>query len=153
MIFIIFGGGIVFARFLAMTGLSGWLANWIVGLPIGNLLLVCVISLLYIVLGCFMDSICMVTITVPLLNPIIAARGIDPIWYAMVIILAMHVGLLTPPVGLNVFAVKAVAGPKVRLEDIFLGSTPFFFATLVALGIIIAFPWLSIILPSLIFGG
>ncbi|MBA7711813.1 C4-dicarboxylate TRAP transporter large permease protein DctM [subsurface metagenome] len=153
MIMFIFGSATVFSHLLVMTGVSGWIIDGIIGLNLSNLSLVIVIAVMYIAMGCFLDGISMICITVPIFTPVITALGIDTLWYAMVVILAMHVGLITPPVGLDVYAAKGVAEPDVSIEDIFAGALPFFLATLVALVIVIAFPWLSTILPSLMLGG
>ena len=89
----------------------------------------------------------MLSITIPLLNPVLGPMGIDPIWYAVIVILAIEIGMLTPPVGLCVYAAKAVAEKDVTLEDIFRGSIPFFAVSMVGLLIFILFPSLSTFLP------
>lgn len=91
----------------------------------------------------------MTVITLPIFYPVVTALGIDPIYFAMVAILAMHVGPITPPVGLNVYAVKGVAEADVSLEDLFRGVMPYFIMMLAALAIIIAFPAMSTYLPNL----
>ena len=100
-------------------------------------------------MGCFLDSISMLSITIPLFNPVLPKMGIDPFWYAMVVIMAIEIGMITPPVGLCVYGAKAVAEPDVTLEDVFGGMMPFFWASMIALLIMIAFPQLSLILPAL----
>lgn len=152
MIFLLFCGAAVFSRFMVVTGVSTWIAEIITSLDISNLFLVVLIALFYLALGTFLDGTSMILITVPIFVPVIRALGIDTIWFAMVVILAVHIGQITPPVGFTVYAAKGVAEPDVSLEDIFRGSSPFFLAGLVALAIIIAFPWLSTILPSLMLG-
>jgi TRAP-type C4-dicarboxylate transport system permease large subunit len=98
-----------------------------------------------------MDAISNLSITVPIFNPIINAAGIDPIWYATVVILAAEVGLITPPVGLNLYATKGAAEADVSLEDIIRAIFPFFLAMLMCLVIIYSFPPISTFLPNLIF--
>ena len=100
----------------------------------------------------FLDSISMLCITIPLFNPIANAMGIDPIWYAVLIVMAIEVGLITPPVGLNVYGAFAVAESDVRLEDIFAGVLPFFIMAWIAIVILIYVPSFSTFLPALMLG-
>ncbi|MEE9203355.1 MAG: TRAP transporter large permease, partial [Dehalococcoidia bacterium] len=148
MIFLILIAAKVFSRFMMLSGVAPKLVNTILDLGLSPLGLVIAMAILYLILGAFLDSISMLSITIPVIYPAVQAMGIDPMWFAMVVILAIHVGLITPPVGLNVYAVKAVAEPDVSLEDVFRGTTPFFFMMLLALAIIIAFPVLSTWLPA-----
>lgn len=149
MIFLLFAGATIFSRFMVVTGFSSMIVESIIGLGMSNLALVVLISFLVLVLGVFLDGVSIVLICVPIISPAIRSLGMDSIWFAMVFVLAIHIGQITPPVGFTVFAAKGVAEPDVSLEDIFRGCIPFFVAALVALAIIILFPWLSTILPSL----
>jgi TRAP-type C4-dicarboxylate transport system permease large subunit len=92
----------------------------------------------------------MLCITIPVFNPIVAAAGIDPIWYATIVITSVEIGLITPPVGLNLYAAKGVAEPDVSLEDIIAGIVPFLAAELVALAVIFLYPPISTFLPSFV---
>jgi tripartite ATP-independent transporter DctM subunit len=148
MIFLILIAAKVFSRFMMLSGVAPRLVNAIIDIGLSPLGLVIALAILYLILGAFLDSISMLSITIPVFYPAVQAMGIDPMWFAMVVILAIHVGLITPPVGLNVYAVKAVAEPDVSLEDVFRGTIPFFFMMLLALAIIIAFPILSTWLPE-----
>ncbi len=139
----------MFARFLMLSGLGPIVLEYIIGMELSPLGITIVMCFVYLVLGCFLDSISTLAVTIPIIYPIILTMGIDPIWYAMSVILAIEVGLITPPVGLNVYAVKGVAEADVKLEDIFIGALPFFLMMLVALAIVIAFPVLSTTLPAL----
>jgi C4-dicarboxylate transporter, DctM subunit len=98
-----------------------------------------------------LDSISMMSITLPLVFPVAVSMGWNPIWFAMLVIMAIEIGLVTPPVGLNVYTVKAVAGPEVKMEDLFRAVFPFFILMLIALAILIAFPKISTWLPGLMF--
>jgi len=149
MIFFIFIGATVFARFLMLSGLAPVVLNFIIGLELSAVGMTIVMCFLYLILGCFLDSISTLAVTIPIIYPIVLTMGIDPVWYGMSVILAIEVGLITPPVGLNVYAVKGVAEADVKLEDIFIGAFPFFLMMLVALAIVIAFPFLSTTLPAL----
>ena len=101
----------------------------------------CILAL-YFVLGMFMDSIAMLVITVPVVYPIIQAMGIDPVWFGILTVLTVELGLMTPPVGMNVFVIKAMA-PHVGLGEIFKGVTPFVVSDLLRLTLLILFPVLS----------
>jgi C4-dicarboxylate transporter DctM subunit len=136
-----------------VTGLSSMIVESIIGLKMSNLALAALLSLLVLVLGFFLDGTSIVLICVPIIGPAIRSRGMDPIWFAMVFVLAIHIGQITPPVGFTAYAAKGVAEPDVSLEDVFRGCLPFFVAALVAQVIIILFPWLSTILPSLMVSG
>ena len=99
----------------------------------------------------------MMSITLPVVHPIIVQLGIDPVYFAMLVIMAIEIGLLTPPVGLNVYTVRSVAtqipeGQDVSLDDIFRGILPFFFLALLALVILVLFPPISTFLPRAMFG-
>jgi tripartite ATP-independent transporter DctM subunit len=148
MIFLILIAAKVFSRFMILSGVAPRMVNAILDIGLTPIGLVIALAILYIILGAFLDSISMLSITIPVFYPAVQAMGIDPMWFAMVVILAIHVGLITPPVGLNVYAVKGVAEPDVTLEDIFRGTMPFFIMMLLALAIIIAFPILSTWLPA-----
>jgi tripartite ATP-independent transporter DctM subunit len=150
MIFLVMGSATVFAKFITMTGLTIRLSGFLAGAGIPDFLIVLIIVFLVLILGCFLDSISILCITIPVFNPIINAAGIDPIWYATVIIVAVEVGLITPPFGLNVFATKGVAEPDVQLEDIFSGVAPFFFGMVLVLVVILLFPPISTFFPSLV---
>ncbi len=105
------------------------------------LVVLCILAL-YFVLGMFMDSIAMLVITVPVVFPIIQSLGIDPVWFGIVTVLTVELGLMTPPVGMNVFVIKAMA-PHVGLGEIFRGVAPFVVSDLLRLALLIAFPVLT----------
>jgi TRAP-type C4-dicarboxylate transport system permease large subunit len=149
MIFLVMAGASDFSQFLLITGITDWVAQSVLGLHIPLLWLVAVILLVYAVLGCFLDSFSMICITVPVFNPIIDAMGADPIWYAVMVIMAIELGLLTPPVGLNVYGAYAVAESDVSLEDIFNGVLPFFFACIGVIILLLFVQPLSTFLPNL----
>jgi tripartite ATP-independent transporter DctM subunit len=150
MIFLVLGSASIFSNFLVLTGITNRMTELIVSWGLSKIILVMLISFIYLVLGCFLDSISMLSITVPIFNPIILAAGIDPIWYATIVITSVEIGLITPPVGLNLYAAKGVAQADVSLEDIIGGIIPYFVAELICLGILFAFPILSTYLPGFV---
>ena len=115
--------------------------------PVAVLLMILAI---YLVLGTFLEGFAMLVLTLPIFFPIVTALGIDPIWFGVLTVLTLEMGLISPPVGLNVFIVKSVA-PKVPLSDIFRGVAPFWVAMLVTLLILVAIPQISLILPNTMF--
>ena len=152
MIFLVMGSASVFSQFLVLTGITNHIAEYVIGAHFSKMAFVWLVVAIYMVLGCLLDSISMLCITVPLFNPILKQLGIDPIWYAVVAIMTIEAGLLTPPVGLNVYATYAVAEKDVTLEQIFYGILPFLGAVLLSIVILIYWPALSTFLPQLMLG-
>lgn len=150
LIFLVLGGATVFSQFLVLTGVTNQLSNFVKGLGLHPTLLVVVFCFVYLVLGCFLDSVSMLCVTIPVFNPIVNAAGVDPIWYATVVIVAIEIGLITPPVGLNLFSTKGAAEPDVTLEDIIGGVLPFFVAFVLLLVLLLAFPSVSTFLPRFV---
>jgi len=150
LIFLVMGSATVFSNFIVLTGIATSVLNLITSLGLSKLGLIILFACIYVILGCFLDSISMLCITIPVFNPIINAAGIDPIWYATIVIVSVEVGLITPPVGLNLYAAKGVAEPDVTLEDIIAGIFPFLGAEVACLALLMAFPILSTFLPSFI---
>jgi TRAP-type C4-dicarboxylate transport system permease large subunit len=150
MIFLIFAGAAVFSNFIVLSGLSAKLSDIFVGSALPNHAKVIIFNLIILLLGFFVDGISIMCITIPVFNPIIDAAGIDPIWYATLTILAIEVGVITPPVGVNLFATKGVAESDVTFEDIVRGCFPFFIVMLICLVVLHLFPALSTFLPSFV---
>jgi TRAP-type C4-dicarboxylate transport system permease large subunit len=119
------------------------------GLPVVGVLLL--MLLVYLVLGCFLEGFAMMVLTLPIFFPIVLELGIDPIWFGVLVVLTLEMGLISPPVGLNVFIVKSVA-PKVPIGHIFQGVLPFWLAMILCLLILVIFPQIVLILPNTMFG-
>ena len=139
----------MYSRLLTMSGLAGNVTAWVTALAIPPIFIILGFIVVFVLLGCILDSTSIIILTIPLMYPIAANLGYDPLWFAIVAILAIEIGLLTPPFGMVVFAMKSAIGDGVRVDEIFAGAIPFILLLLVALGIIIAFPRLSTWLPSL----
>ena len=139
----------MYSRVLTMSGLAGNVTAWVTALSIPPIFIILGFIVVFVLLGCILDSTSIIILTIPLMYPIAANLGYDPLWFAIVAILAIEIGLLTPPFGMVVFAMKSAIGDGVRVDEIFAGAIPFILLLLVALGIIIAFPRLSTWLPSL----
>jgi tripartite ATP-independent transporter DctM subunit len=133
--------------FLALSHIPSAVGEVLTGLglgPIGTLVLILVI---YLVLGCFLEGFAMLVLTLPIFFPIVLEMGIDPIWFGVLTVLTLEMGLISPPVGINVFIVKSVA-PKVPLSEIFRGVLPFWFMMIVTVAILILFPQIVLVLPN-----
>jgi C4-dicarboxylate transporter, DctM subunit len=149
-IFAVVLGAKIFVGFIAITGVASVLAEWAIGLdlpPIGILL---ALSLVFIILGTFMDPLGIMLLTLPVVTPVVEALGYDLIWFGVIMVKFLEIGLITPPVGLNVYVLKGVVGDRVKLETIFKGILWFLLMDVVTLFILIAFPEISLWLPSLI---
>lgn len=146
--FIIIAAGL-FSRFLALTGIGPRLILWVIGMQLSQMSFVFAMCTVFIALGCFLDSSAMLSLTIPIIYPVVQKMGIDPVWFGMSVIVAIHAGTITPPVGLNAFSVKGVAEADVSLEEIFRGILPFFILTLLTNLLVVVFPAVSTFLPSL----
>lgn len=147
MIFLIIIGANIFSSFLGMTQIPMGLADFMVNLPLPRIFILLAIILIYVVLGCVMDCYAIMILTVPILFPVIEALHYDPIWFGVLMVIVLEVGLITPPVGLNVFVIKGAA-PNVPLTTIFRGILPFLMAALVLITLLILFPQIALFIPS-----
>ncbi|MCB5363313.1 TRAP transporter large permease [Pusillimonas sp. CC-YST705] len=152
MIFLIIIGSALYATFLSVTGISGSLKSFVHSMGVAPIVVLLLILLIYVVLGCFMDSMGMMLLTIPVFYPVTVQLGIDPILFGVLVVMVVEVGLITPPLGMNIFVVRSVA-PQVPLQTIFAGALPFVLSFAVAIGIVIAWPALALWLPSLMKGG
>lgn len=150
MIFFVLGSATIFSNFAVLAGLTNRFSDFVMSLGLSPLQIVIIFCLVYIVMGCFLDSISMLCMTISIFNPIIEKMGVDPIWYAVIIILSIEIGFITPPFGVNIFSVLGVAEKDVDIKDIVVGSFPFLIAEFISLVIIFSFPGLSTFLPSFV---
>ncbi len=148
MVFLILIGAHIFAVFLALSRLPTFLTDYLVGLEASPILIMLVIFAGYVVLGCFLDTLAMIVLTVPILLPAIKAMGYDPIWFGVMIVMVMEMGLITPPVGMIVYVIKGVV-PQIPLSSIFRGAVPFVFAQIVVLLVFLFFPDIPLWVPRL----
>ena len=139
MIFAIIWGILIFVRFLGFAGVPERFSEWVVSLPAPRVVIMIGILLVYLVLGCFMDAIGMLLLTLPVFYPAVIKLGYDPIWFGIVVVKMCGVCLLTPPIGLNCFVVAAVRR-DIPLSDVFRGAMPFVIADFIAIGIFLAWP-------------
>ena len=148
MIFLIIIGANIFSTFLGLARIPMGLADFISGLALPRMVILAGIILIYIILGCIMDCYAIMILTIPIIFPVIQAMQFDPIWFGVLMVIVLEVGLITPPVGLNVFVIKAAA-PDVPLTVIFQGIWPFLIAALLAIVILTVYPPIALFIPSL----
>ncbi|MEM8758980.1 MAG: TRAP transporter large permease subunit [Pseudomonadota bacterium] len=148
-LFVILIGAEAFGYFLSVSRLAPALEAWIEAAGIGPYGLLCAILVFYLLLGCLMDSLAMILLTVPIFAPLAAAAGFDPVWFGILAVTAVEVGLITPPVGLNLFVVREAAR-DLSLGTIWRGVLPFVLADVVRLAILVAMPGLALWLPALL---
>jgi tripartite ATP-independent transporter DctM subunit len=147
MIFLIIIGANIFSSFLGLARIPMGLADFIAGLALPRIVILMAIILIYVVMGCVMDCYAIMILTVPIIFPVIEALQFDPIWFGVLMVIVLEVGLITPPVGLNVFVLNAAA-PEVPLTVIFRGILPFLVAAFAVIVILTVFPQIATFLPS-----
>lgn len=148
-VFFVALGAALFAKLLALSGIPPLIGDFIESANMSAIQLVFLVIALYLVLGMFLDPIGILLITLPILLPAFEVLEMNLIWMGVIIVKMIEIGLLTPPVGLNVFVVKGVLGDQVELKDIFKGVMWFLLAEVVIMGLIIAFPEISLVLPNM----
>jgi C4-dicarboxylate transporter, DctM subunit len=146
-VFTVLIGALIFGYFLTVTQTPQKVTEFLVGLGLGSYGVLALIMLMYLVLGCLMDAMAMIVLTVPIIFPVITHLGFNPIWFGIIIVMTVELGLIHPPVGMNVFVIKSVV-KDVSFATIFKGVVPFILTDLVRLVILVAFPIIALWLPS-----
>ena len=149
MVMVIVTGAVIFGHFMAVTRLPFDFADWVAALPLPKHAIMGIIILVYLLGGCFMDALGMIMLTIPIFFPVAQALGFDPVWFGVVIVLVTEMGVITPPVGINVYVVYGVTRDDVTLGTIFRGVMPMLIALLVCNLAIIFFPQIALFLPGL----
>ncbi len=148
MVLFLVAGATVFSYFLALSTIPALVSNWIVGLVVSRYAVLVIIIAIYFLLGCFLDSVSMMVLTLPVIFPVITALHFDPIWFGVICVLMMEAGLMTPPVGLNVYTLAGIA-KDVPMIEIFKGAAPFLFSIIGTTVILTIWPKIALYLPSL----
>jgi C4-dicarboxylate transporter DctM subunit len=148
MIYFLLIGSMIFANFVNVVGMPYALSDFVLGWDVSPFVVILILMLVYVLLGCILESMSMIVLTVPVFYPMIQALGFDLIWFGIVVVVVTEISLITPPVGLNVFVLKAVL-PDVKVSTIFKGVTPFWIADIVRLTLIVTFPPISLFLANL----
>ncbi|MFC1980206.1 TRAP transporter large permease subunit [Chloroflexota bacterium] len=150
MMFMIIAGALPFSQILVMSGASRGVVEYAVGLPLSPIMVLVMMQIILLIMGTFMDVVAMMMVTIPLYMPIISALGFNEVWFAVIILLNMDMGAISPPFGLNLFVMKGVAPPGTTMGDIYKASFPFLLCDLLAMALFIAFPSIALWLPGLI---
>jgi tripartite ATP-independent transporter DctM subunit len=145
MILSVIAGATVFGHFLAISTIPFVLVRWIESLPFSPPVIMAVIILIYFIGGCFVDAMALITLLTPVLFPVVVHLGYDPIWFGVITVLVSQMGVLTPPVGINVYVVKNLV-PDMPLGEIFRGTYPYLLAVVATCALLIAFPKLALVL-------
>ena len=148
MVFFLVTGAIIFGRFLAVTRLPFMVADFASGLPVSPYVILAFILVIYLIGGCFVDSLGFLVLTIPIFFPLGIALGFDPIWYAIILTMVTTMGAITPPVGVNIYVIKALA-PEIPLGTIFKSVSFFLVACIVSIIILIIFPQIILVIPEM----
>jgi len=150
MVLFLVAGASVFSFFMALSTIPAQLSDWVVVLGVSRFIVLALIILIYFVLGCFIDAVSMMVMTLPVIFPLVLELGFDPIFFGVVCVLMMQVGLITPPMGLNLYTIAGTV-KDVSLEDIFAGALPFVIPMLIIVLLITIFPEIALYLPERMF--
>ena len=148
MLFMILIGALMFAEFVNITTMPNDLKGFVTRFEVNPILVMLAICAIYVVLGTAMEELSMVLLTLPVFFPVVVHLGFDPIWFGIIIVCVVEIGLISPPVGMNLFVLKTLL-PEVSTATVFRGVLPFMWADVVRLTILVLFPWLALWLPSL----
>ena len=150
MAFLIIFGSATFSALLAFSGASSGLLAWATSFDFMPLTMLLIMFGILLILGMFMDQLSMMLLTVPIYFPLATQLGFDPIWFGVIILLALEISFTTPPFGLLLFVMKGVAPPETKMTDIYWAAMPFIFCALTVVGLMIVFPQIALYLPSLV---
>jgi tripartite ATP-independent transporter DctM subunit len=148
MIFFIIIGGLIFSRFLVNSGVTGEFNDFLQSSGMTKAAFLVIMMVVYLILGCLIDSLSIMIVTMPIAYPLLKPLGIDPIWFGVLVVKLIELSTITPPVGLNVLAVLSASEGRVSTRQIYIGVMPFVLIELVVLAVLIAFPELSLWLPA-----
>lgn len=149
MVLFIIAGATIFGHFMAISNIPFVLADWVESLPLPPMAIMSVMILIYFIGGFFMDSMALIVVTIPIFFPIVTRLGLDPIWFGVMVVLMAEMGVITAPVGVNVFVIKGIA-PEIPLHQIFRGILPFLAALIIMTVLLMIFPGIATFLPSLV---
>lgn len=154
MVLFLIAGAVVFGKFLAVTRIPFNIASWVGSFDLPAFAVMALIVVIYFLGGCFMDSLALIMLTIPVFYPVVLSLGYDPIWFGIIIVLVTEMGVITPPVGINVYVVFGITrsmGYNMALESIFKGIFPFLAAIVVGIALLMIFPQIILLLPDLMY--
>jgi C4-dicarboxylate transporter DctM subunit len=149
MVFVLVTGAIIFGRFLAVTRIPFIVADFAASLPVSPFVILAFVLLIYLIGGCVMDSLGFLVLTIPIFFPLGKALGFDPVWYSIILTMVTTLGAITPPVGVNIYVVKALA-PEISIGTIFKSVSFFLMACIVSIIFLIVFPQIVLFLPEML---
>ena len=147
MLFTVAFGALIMNNFVTIAGMTNDIVSWLQSLAVAPVIVILALIGIYLILGCLFDGMAMISLTVPVFYPVVAALGYDLIWFGVFLVVLVEIGMITPPIGMNVFVMKTLF-PDLSLWDVFRGILPFFFADLVLIALLIAFPNVALWLPG-----
>jgi len=150
-VFLIIIGAFIFIPFMSLTGLAGNMVSFLTSLPVGEVGVLIIVILVYMFLGTFLESIAMLVLTIPVVVALATQLNWDLVWFGIIVVIVLEMGMISPPVGINVFVVKSIA-PDVPMRTIFKGIWPFWFAMAVMIALLVAFPPIAMFLPETMLG-
>lgn len=149
-IFIIVVGAAIFSRYMSYSQLPAAMSQWLLSITDSQMMMILAIAVIYLIMGSVLESVSIMLLTLPLLLPILKELNIDLVWFGIIVIKLLEIGLCTPPVGMNVYVIKSALGNAIKLGTVFRGVAWFILADLVTLGLLIIFPRISLWLPDLL---
>ena len=149
MIFMIIIVSSTYGEILAFTGAASGMTNFITHLSIAPIIIVISMLIVVLILGCFMETVAIMMITIPIYMPVVNAFGYNTIWFGVMLLIALETGLITPPFGVTLFVMKGVAPPEITMADIWRAITPYVIIDILCLAIVLALPAIATIVPSL----
>ncbi len=150
LLFTVLIGALIFSSFVNRAGLPQGLRDIIVGFDVAPMIVILMILVMYIILGCVFESLSMLLLTIPVFFPLVESMGLHPVWFGIVVVVVTEISLITPPVGLNVFVLSGVLR-DVSTTTVFRGVTPFWCADILRLALLVFIPWISLVLPNLLY--
>jgi tripartite ATP-independent transporter DctM subunit len=150
MVFLIVIGSSVFSTFLSVTGITQALQRAVEASDLAPIAVLGIVLLVYVVLGCLIESLGMILLTVPIFFPLLTQLGYDPIWFGIILVLMVELGMITPPVGMNLFVVRVVA-PSLPMAQVIAGVMPFLAAFAACIALLVAFPQIALWLPDALY--
>ena len=150
-VFLIIIGAFIFIPFMSLTGLAADMVTFLTSLPIGDVGVLIVVILIYMFLGTFLESMAMLVLTIPVVVALATQLNWDLVWFGIIVVIVLEMGMISPPVGINVFVVKSIA-PEIPMRTIFRGIWPFWFAMAIMIALLVIFPQIAMFLPETMFG-
>ena len=149
MIFMIIIVSSTYGEILAFTGAASGMTGFITNLPVSPIFVVMGMMVVVLIMGCFMETVAIMMITIPIFMPVVNAFHYNTVWYGVMLLIALETGLITPPFGVTLFVMKGVAPPEISMRDIWRAVTPFVIVDILCIAIVMAFPIVATIVPSL----